>query len=138
MLVPLIRPSGGVAVITNGTPLWLQDSAWSRALRRFLEQWLGTTLTAACGTDATSQQRYLDSLTAAGYDVHQASVEYTSDLNLDQVVGGIYSALPVGPLPAPDQRPVFAKQVRHALQPHEQFSEHVRVTMLLGYISPGE
>ena len=54
-----------MAVITNGTPLWLQDTAWSRALRRFLEQWLGTTTTATCGTDAASQRRYRDSLTAA-------------------------------------------------------------------------
>jgi ubiquinone/menaquinone biosynthesis C-methylase UbiE len=34
-LLPLLRPGGGAAVITNGTPLWLQDSAWSRALRGF-------------------------------------------------------------------------------------------------------
>src|SRR5260370_378425 len=41
-LVPLLRPGGGIAVITNGTPMWLQDSPWSRALRGFLEQWLGS------------------------------------------------------------------------------------------------
>src|ERR1022692_1468045 len=34
VLRPLAREGGGVAVVTNGTPLWLQDSAWSRALRR--------------------------------------------------------------------------------------------------------
>jgi hypothetical protein len=47
-------------VITNGTPLWLQDSAWSRALRGLLEQWLDTTLTNACGTDEASQQRLIN------------------------------------------------------------------------------
>lgn len=41
-LVPLLRPGGGIAVITNGTPMWLQDSPWSQALRSFLGQWLGT------------------------------------------------------------------------------------------------
>ena len=41
-LVPLLRPGGGIAVISNGTPMWLQDSPWSQALRGFLEQWLGT------------------------------------------------------------------------------------------------
>ena len=40
-LAPLLRPGGGIAVITNGTPMWLQDSPWSRALRSFLEPWLG-------------------------------------------------------------------------------------------------
>jgi hypothetical protein len=54
---PLVRPAGGVAVVINGTPLWLQDSAWSRGLRAFLERWLGTKATFQCGTDQQSQQR---------------------------------------------------------------------------------
>lgn len=37
-----------------------------------------------------------------------------SDLNLDQFAGGIYPAFKVGRLPAPDQRPAFAEQVRRA------------------------
>jgi SAM-dependent methyltransferase len=28
----LVRPGGGIAVVTNGTPLWLQETGWSRAL----------------------------------------------------------------------------------------------------------
>jgi hypothetical protein len=121
-----------VAVIANGTPLWQQDSAWSRALHRFMEQWTGTPASAPCGTDAASRQRYRDSLIAAGYDVREASVEYADDLNLDQLVGGIYSALGAGRLPAPDQRPAFAEQVRRAVAPHQPLTEHVRVAMLLG------
>jgi hypothetical protein len=27
----LVRAGGGVSVVTNGTPLWLQDTGWSRA-----------------------------------------------------------------------------------------------------------
>jgi trans-aconitate methyltransferase len=137
-LIPLVRTGGGVAVLTNGTPLWLQDSDWSQELRRFLEQWLDTTITATCGTDAVSQQNYRDSLAAAGYDVREASVEYSSDLDLEQLVGGIYSALPVGQLPTPNQRPRFAEQVRRALQPRERFTERVRVVMLLGRSSAGD
>ena len=41
-LVPLLRTGGGIAVISNGTPMWLQDSPWSQALRGFLEQWSGS------------------------------------------------------------------------------------------------
>ncbi len=131
-LLPLLRRGGGVAVITNGTPLWLQDSAWSQALREFLEQWLGTTLTNACGTDEASQQRYRDTMTAARFDVTEASFEYTDDLDLEHLVGSLYSALPAQRLPPPDQRPAFAEQVRHAVAPHEWFTEPVRVRMLLG------
>jgi SAM-dependent methyltransferase len=50
-VTPLLRACGGVAVVTNGIPLWLQETAWSRALRDFLQRWLGTRLTSACGTD---------------------------------------------------------------------------------------
>ncbi|HLQ56967.1 MAG TPA: class I SAM-dependent methyltransferase [Streptosporangiaceae bacterium] len=131
-LVPLLRPGGGIAVITNGTPLWLQDNAWSQALRQFLEEWLDTKVTNACGTDEASQQCYRDHLTAAGFDVTEASVEYADELDLEHLVGSLYSALPVQQLPAPDQRPVFAEQVRRAVAPHERFTAHVRVRMLLG------
>ena len=59
-IIPLVRPGGGVAVVTNGTPLWLQDTDWSRALRDHLEHWLDTKLTFACGTDEQSQRRYTE------------------------------------------------------------------------------
>lgn len=131
-LVPLVRPGGGVAVITNGTPMWLQDSAWSQALRGFLQRWLDTTLTSACGTDEASQQRYSDTMTAAGFDVTEASFEYADDLDLDHLVGSLYSAVPVQRLPPPDQRAAFAEQVRRAVAPHERFTEPVVVRMLLG------
>ncbi len=130
----LTRDGGGVAVVTNGTPLWLQDSGWSRALRGCLEQWLGGKLTQTCGTDSASQRRYRDSLIAAGFDVDETSVDYTDEMNLEQVVGGVYSAFSVDQLPAPDQRPKFAEQVRRAVQPETRFREHIRVTMLTGRV----
>ena len=131
---PLVRPGGGIAVVTNGTPLWLQDSAWSRGLRAFLERWLDTTTTSPCGTDEQSQQRYREALAGAGYEVSSAAVDYVADLSLDQVVGGIYSALPADRLPAADQRPAFAEQVRAAIGPQDSFSEPVHVAILTGRI----
>jgi SAM-dependent methyltransferase len=133
-LVPLARPDGGVAVVTNGTPLWLQESGWSRALRSWLEQWLDTKLTATCGTDEASQLRYRDSLAAAGYAVSDASIGYAGELSFDQVAGGVYSALPIGLLPAPADRPHLAEQLSRALRPHAPFTEHVRVSILIGRI----
>jgi SAM-dependent methyltransferase len=131
---PLVRPGGGVAVVTNGTPLWLQDSAWSRGLRGFLEQLLGKKLTSWCGTDEQSQQRYRKALAAAGFEVSSAAVDYVAELTLDQVVGGVYSALPVDRLPAADQRPAFAARVRAAVGPGDRFSEPVHVAMLTGRV----
>ena len=131
-LVPLLRPGGGIAVITNGTPMWLQDSAWSRALRSFLEQWLGSRPTSTCGTDDASQQRYRDIMTEAGLDVTETRYDYTDELDLDHLVGGLYSALSAQRLPSPDQRAAFADQIRRAVAPHAPFTEPVPVRMLLG------
>ena len=131
-VAPMIRPGGGVAVVSNGTPLWLQDTGWSRALRGCLEEWFGERLTNPCGTDEASRQRYGDGLAAAGYAVSSTGVEYTDGLDLDRIVGGVYSAVSVDRLPPPDQRPDFAERIRRALEPHAPFTEHVRVAILSG------
>jgi hypothetical protein len=75
-------------------------------------------------------------MTAAGYGVTEASFGYTDDLDLEHLVGSLYSALPVQRLPPPDQRGAFAEQVRRAVAPRERFAEPVRVRMLLG--RPGQ
>jgi ubiquinone/menaquinone biosynthesis C-methylase UbiE len=134
-LVPLLRPGGGIAVVTNGTPLWLQDSAWSRALRGCLEEWFDTALGGACGTDEASQRRYRAALVDAGYEVSATAVDYADELDLDRIVGGVYSALSADSLPDPERRPEFAERIRLALAPHAPFTEHVRVSLLVGRIA---
>jgi hypothetical protein len=119
-------------VVTNGTPLWLQDSTWSRGLRAFLERWLDAALTCPCGTDEPSQRRYAQALKSAGFDVARTATDYVADLSFDQLVGGVYSALPTDRLPAADQRPAFAAQVRAAVGDHERFSEPVHVAIITG------
>jgi ubiquinone/menaquinone biosynthesis C-methylase UbiE len=131
-LIPLLRPGGGIAVITNGTPMWLQNSPWSRALRSFLGQWLGTSLTSTCGTDDASQQRYRGTMAEAGLDVTEVRYDYTDELDLEHLVGSVYSALPARRLPPPDQRAAFADQIRRAVAPLSSFTEPVPVRMLLG------
>jgi SAM-dependent methyltransferase len=134
-VAPFVRPGGGVAVVTNGTPLWLQDTDWSRALCDTLQRWMDTKLTRTCGTDEESQRRYADALAAAGFRVATDSVDYTDTLDLDRIVGGVYSALSVDRLPAPERRPHFTDLIRSALAPHAPFIEHVHVTLLTGRIT---
>lgn len=131
-LHPLVREGGGVCVVTNGTPLWLQDSVWSRALRRHLELWLDSEVTATCGTDEESQGRYAESLEAAGFEVSRSRFEYEDELDLDRIIGGVYSALPVNLLPPLEQRSYFAKQVGRALEGHGPYHEKIGVTLLNG------
>jgi len=131
---PLLRPGGGIAVVTNGTPLWLQHSTWSKGLREFLERWLGTRLSAFYGTDEQSQHRYQQALALADYEVAAAAVDYAAELSFDQLVGGVLSALPTDRLPAADQRPAFAAQIRSAVGPGDRFTEPVHVAILTGRI----
>ncbi|MFJ5306783.1 class I SAM-dependent methyltransferase [Streptomyces sp. NPDC088350] len=132
---PLSRAGGGIAVISNGTPLWLQDSPWSRALRGFLEEWFGTTLTATCGTSSHDRVRYAEALRSAGFGgVRELFVEYSDELSFDQLFGGVCSAIPADRLPGPDDRAAFAERVRQVLPADERFTEDVRVTMLVGQV----
>jgi hypothetical protein len=100
------------------------------------QRWLGTTLTDTCGTEEASQQRYRDTMTAAGFDVTEASFECTDDLDLEHLVGSLCSALPVQRLPPPDQRGAFTGRVRRAVSPHKRFTEPVGMRMLLGQRLP--
>jgi len=129
----VLRPGGGLAVIANGTPLWQQPSAWSRALRAGLERWLDTRLESCCGTDAASRQRYQAAMLAAGFtDVHEVSVDYTGDLNFDELIGSVYSAMPLDLLPQPGRRAAFAEHIRGFTGPGPRFTEQVHVAALIG------
>ncbi|WP_344867529.1 hypothetical protein [Amycolatopsis ultiminotia] len=118
--------------MTNGSPLWLQESASSRALRDVLTEWLGHPLTTTCGTDDRSHVRYRDSLVAAGYEVDTRVVEYVDELTAEQIAGGVYSALSEETLPAADERVAFADRIRAAIEPHEPYREPVSVRILTG------
>jgi SAM-dependent methyltransferase len=133
VLSPLIRPGGGIAVVANGTPLWLQDDEWSRSLRACLEDYFGTKLEASCGTGAADRFRYGQALEAAGFEgVRQIVIEYSDELSFDQLIGGVYSAIPADELPEPDARPAFAERIRQSLPPEQYFTEHVAVSVLVG------
>jgi len=131
-LGPRFRPGGGIAVVANGTPLWLQEIPWSRALRKVLEDWLGTEVKNTCGTAEADRDRYAEALRAAGYEFSHTTVEYTDELDLEHVIGGVYSALPVTELPTKDRRPLFEERIRRSLEHLGPFTEHVRVSVLKG------
>jgi SAM-dependent methyltransferase len=129
---PLLRRGGGVAIVANGIPLWLQDTDWSRTLRAWLEDWLETPLVGRCGTDEATHQRYRESLSRNGFDVAEIMIEYTDDLDFDHLLGGVYSACPVDRLPSPDERPQIASKLRNVLEPQQPFTERVPVKALIG------
>ena len=58
---------GRIAVIANGSPIWLRDLDSSRALKAYLQEWLGTPLRSACGTDPSARAGFRMELAAAGF-----------------------------------------------------------------------
>lgn len=131
---PLLRSKGGIAILTNGTPLWLQPAGWSQALR----QTLGTTTSFACGTDEETQDRYASALRQAGYHVTRESIDYDDDLSLDQIIGGVFSAMSPDTVSRPNQRKILANNIRRALSAHAPFREHVHVAIIIGRMTPGD
>ncbi len=129
---PLLRPGGGVAVVTNGEPLWLQDTTWSAALREVVSTYLGTPVHRTCGTDDASQERYAKALAAAGYTVGSTVVEYSAPLSVEELAGGVFSAMSPEQLPGPEARPAFTERIRAAVAPHGPLRERVRVRVLTG------
>jgi hypothetical protein len=114
----------------------LQDSGWSRALRACLERHFGMTLEASCDADASDRLRYAQALEAAGFErVREIVIEYSDALTFDQLIDGVYSAIPADELPEREDRPAFAEIVRQSLPPVQHFAEDVRVSLLVGLIA---
>ena len=59
--------------------------------------------------------------------------DYVAELSFDQLLGGVFSAIPAHQLPPPDQRPLFADQLLAAVGPQDHFSEPVHVAILIGH-----
>ncbi len=131
----LLRAGGGVAVITQGLPLWLQDSAWSHALNRYLTSWLGP-LTSTCGTDRQTLAERRALMVKAGYrQVETFDYHDRIDIDLDYVIGNLYSAISQDQIPAAD-RLQFERGLRAALAPHDTapLVEQVEASLLVGRI----
>jgi SAM-dependent methyltransferase len=127
----LVRPGGGIAVVTNGKPLWHLEIGWSRALRGFLEGRMGRPATMACGTDDEAQRRYRAHLASAGLRAVETGVAYTDDLDFEDLVGGVLSAFPVHLLPHGEERQHFRDGLRDAVG-DGPFRETVDVGLLFG------
>ncbi len=117
----VVRPGGGVVV------------AWSEAIRRVLESWLGPL------RDTDFDDRALRECGSAMADLNYAHVErwehvYESTIDLDFIVGHVYSALSPEQLSS-DQRPTFERHLRQAVAavaPSERVTETVGVRAVIG------
>ncbi|TWH74758.1 class I SAM-dependent methyltransferase [Modestobacter roseus] len=129
-----LAPSGAIAVITHGIPLWLGGAAWAKAVNAYLADWFGRPLTAGCGSDEEALRDRQGQLEAAGFaDVAVLRHHYQADVDADHVIGHLYSALDADVLPTA-HRPRFEDGLRAVLNPFVDapMQEDVPVTALVG------
>ena len=93
----LLRPGGGLAVVTQGPPLWLGAAPWQQAVRGVLEQFLGP-VTATCGSDAAALAGRVGQLEGQGLRVQVSSWRADHAVDAAWVVGHLGSALPADAL----------------------------------------
>lgn len=133
-LSTILSPGGSVAVIANGTPIWLQDRPWTVALRDFLASRFGLTHPGTCGTDAHARRRYAAELTAAGFTTHDDHLDFAEPVTAEWIFGHVMSAIPTAQLPPRDERPRLAAAMHTALrsaQPDGDFIEDIRLAVLV-------
>jgi SAM-dependent methyltransferase len=90
----LLRPGGLVAVITNGSADWEQDTLWAQVLREKLAAEFHRPVRGETGTDVDSQQTVVVALTAAGFTgLDETVVEYREERTAEELIGSLYSAM---------------------------------------------
>jgi SAM-dependent methyltransferase len=130
----LLRPGGVLAVVTHGVPLWLGDTPWARALRRFLGTWLGSDVGSSCSTDVATLRERRAGLVRAGFsEVELIEQDGDAPVDVDYVLGHFYSAMSEEHVPA-RRRDEFEDGIRSVLEPFagSALVEQVPVTVLLG------
>jgi SAM-dependent methyltransferase len=129
----LLRPVGGIAVVSHGLPLWLADMDWARAVNDYLQRWLGEPTGGLCGLDDATRDKRARLLRQAGFQtVTVLRHRYSATLTPDYIVGHLYSALSQEQVPA-NRREDFERGLLSVLEPYDTVPliEDVPVTALV-------
>jgi SAM-dependent methyltransferase len=129
----IVRAGGAVAVAYNGSPMWLHPEPWAKAVRTVLESRLGSVRDLDVAVEA------LRACETAMRDVGYVEIEgwehtYESTIDIDYVVGHIFSALGPTQIP-PEDRAGFGEDLRKeiaAVAPSGRVTETVAVRAVIG------
>jgi hypothetical protein len=86
-------------------------------------------LTNRCGLDDEARDTYRRELETLGFAVQDHRVDYTATLSIEQIVGGVFSAMSER-IPPPEDRDRFAADLAQQLPGGGPFLEHVPVRIL--------
>ena len=124
----LLRPGGGLAIVTQGPPLWLGPASWQQAVRGVLEDRLGP-VTATCGSDAAALATRVGLLEGQGLTVQVSSWRADHVVDAAWVVGHLGSALPGGTLASGGLRQALEAALDREAEP---LVEQVLTTAVVG------
>jgi SAM-dependent methyltransferase len=131
----LLRVGGALIIISQGPPMWLADSAWSRELRAYLERWTGEAVDAMWGTDRAALDQRASALRECRYGrVEIVEHTYENQVDLTYIAGHLRSAMSESTLP-PKREAEFEAGLNDALRPHLRHGpliERIRATALIG------
>jgi ubiquinone/menaquinone biosynthesis C-methylase UbiE len=135
----LLRVGGALIIISQGPPMWLSNSAWSREVRVFLERWTGGPVNATCGTDRAALEERTLRLRRSGYEQTEVVEHaYENAVDLPYIAGHLRSAMSESVLPH-DREPEFLAGLNDALYPHLETGpliERIEATALIAIPHP--
>ena len=128
----LLRAGGGLAVVTQGTPLWLGKSPWQQAVREVLEDGRGPS-TQTCGSDQAALDARAQVMTDLGLEVAVQRWQAEHSVDVEWVLGHLGSAMSAGALSS-DGPHGLGSRLRAALADvgPAAMVEHVTTTAVLG------
>jgi SAM-dependent methyltransferase len=132
----LLRPGGGLGVVTQGPPLWLGTAPWQRRIREVVE-WRFGPATDPCGSDTAAVSSRVRLLEELGLSVRVATWRAGHEVDAEWVVGHLGGALPAGALE--QGRPGGLADLLHealAVEPGPVFVEDVVTTAVIARRTP--
>ncbi len=114
----LTVPGGGVVLCGESCDIWDSQRDWQLAVRDVIQRWLGSDRRAGSGTykAATSYEPWSDVLARSPFKRFEVlRTEYTRQLDLDGVVGFLYSTSFASPRVLGDRQTGFERDLRDNL-----------------------
>lgn len=132
----MVTARGGVVVASGGHDPSGAPPAWSEAITRVRQKWLGPERRAGSGTYSHPVERHRDVFAGSAFpEVEEVVFQRRLDRDLESVVGLQFSLSYSSPALLGENLPAFADELRQVLMaesPSGIFTEHLRFDVLIG------
>jgi 2-polyprenyl-3-methyl-5-hydroxy-6-metoxy-1,4-benzoquinol methylase len=132
----LLEPGGGIALTGIGS-YWSSEAAWEQQIVHVVQRWLGSTRRAGSGTFRDPQERFEVILARSAFTtIETGECRLTRTLDIDGVIGELYSTSFCNPRLLGSNRQAFEEDLRAALlrmEPSGDFLQERTVEYVLGF-----